>query len=250
MVAPATKSQEGDEMRRGILWGLVLACALALAAAPAPAREVDPVVLPPGTVTIIYSAQEANSILISQGRNTPSTMSWDQAASVSQIKTSQVEHYVRVYSYDSSRLQGGAVGSWMMRASSLRGLTAQEIKDVFALPSLPDYVTCIRVPTGTSLWTGSAGAISGWGDGGAQQMMLVDRIDASNYTYQRQLGQNALWYAPKWPTIPIEQATTWTICPRPAPIPTWNTPTTCWITWPRPPWPAPWNRSAPPATTP
>jgi outer membrane autotransporter protein len=163
----------------------------------AEARDVEPVVLPPGSVVVVYTADEANGILIGQGRNTPTTKSWDGTGSVSQVKSGQVEHYVRVFTYDASRLKGGAVGSWMMRASSLRGLTAQSIKDIFALPTLPTYVTCIRVPTGTNLWTGTAGSITGWGDGGAQQMMLIDRIDSDNYTYQRELGQNALRYAPQ-----------------------------------------------------
>ncbi len=170
--------------------------AVAIWAGPAPARTVDPIVLPPGEVLAVYTSDYANGLLISQGRATTSTKPFEDGRAVDEVRTSQTEHLVRTYTYNSASVKGGAVGSWLMRASSIRGMTPEQIRDFFALPSLPTNVTSVTVPTGTVVWTGTAGAINGWGDGGGQQMFLTSRISADDYVYQRAIGANALWYAP------------------------------------------------------
>jgi outer membrane autotransporter protein len=83
-----------------------------------------------------------------------------------------------------------------MRASSIRGMTPEQVRDFYALPSLPTNLTSVTVPAGTLVWTGTSGPIAGWGDGGGQQMFLNQRISVDNYVYQRAIGANALWYAP------------------------------------------------------
>jgi len=61
------------------------------------------------------------------------------------------------------------------------------VRDLFALPSLPDHVTVVRMPAGTLLRIGEAGPIANWGEGGGEQILLMDRIAVGDYTLQRDL---------------------------------------------------------------
>lgn len=126
--------------------------------------------------------------------------------------TAQTEYYVRLYTLGSTRPDG----PWIMRASTVRGLTMEQLRDRFALPFLPDHITNVLVPAGTCLLSGIAGPIlkpgppppnGPWGNGGAQQTFLVAHNNSDgcrfaflvlgvNYINQRPLGANALWYAP------------------------------------------------------
>lgn len=189
---------------RAALTRLALTAVLAAGLIAAPAAPwcgvasaaEEPVVLPRGEVQAIYSSDYANGSLISQGRATSATKPFLSGQSVEQVRTSQTEYWVRTYSYNPDSLKGGAVGSWLMRASSIRGMTPGEIRDFYALPSTPTNLTSVTVPAGTVVWTGTAGPIAGWGEGGGQQMFLTGRISADYYVYQRAIGANALWYAP------------------------------------------------------
>lgn len=186
---------------RATLTRLALAACLAVGlAAPgsgaALASTTEPVVDPRGEVLAIYSSDYANGLLISQGRATSSTRPFLDDRAVDEVRTSQTEHWVRTYSYNPDSLKGGAVGSWLMRASSIRGMTPEQVRDFYALPSTPTNLTSVTVPAGTVVWSGTAGPIAGWGTGGGQQMFLTGRISADNYLYQRAIGANALWYAP------------------------------------------------------
>lgn len=121
--------------------------------------------------------------------------------------TEQTEYYVRFYAPNAPTNPSYPSGPWIMRASTVRGLTAEQIRDRFALPALPTNVENVLVPAGTCLLSGIAGPIAGWGNGGAQQTFLIghNNSDSCNYNYlqvgtnyinQRPLGANALWYAP------------------------------------------------------
>jgi len=57
----------------------------------------------------------------------------------------------------------------VMRISSVRGLSAQKIRNLFALPNTPSMMTIGLSVTGESFYTGIAAPIEGWGDGGGQQ---------------------------------------------------------------------------------
>jgi outer membrane autotransporter protein len=156
----------------------------------------EPVVVPRGDLQAVYTSDYVNGTLISQGRATSVTKPFLDGRSVEEVRTSQTEYWVRSYSYNPDGLKGGAVGSWLMRASSIRGMTPEQVRDFYALPSLPTNLTSVTVPAGTVVWTGTSGPISGWGGGGGQQMFLTGRISIDNYIYQRAIGANALWYAP------------------------------------------------------
>lgn len=62
----------------------------------------------------------------------------------------------------------------MMRKEDIEGLTAQQIKDKFALPELPKYVSDVHVPKGTRMVVGTVAEQKGWGRGGAIEYETKD----------------------------------------------------------------------------
>lgn len=95
--------------------------------------------------------------------------------------TAQDEKFVRLYDGEVSR----SMGRWVMPASEVKGLSAAQIQEKFALPQLPKYIIEVNVPAGTKLRVGEAGAISGWGAGGGTQIQLLDNIPMSSFTNAR-----------------------------------------------------------------
>lgn len=163
---------------------------------PAWAEQTDRIILPPGQLSGIYSAAFVNQELIDQGRATPTTLPFEQGTNVYEVKTTATTYFVRFYKYDDSRMRGGGVGGWIMPADSVRGLTASQVRDKFALPTLPDYFIAVRVPVGVTLRTGAAGEIDGWGQGGGQQILLMEYIPLSGYKADRPIIGAALSYGP------------------------------------------------------
>jgi outer membrane autotransporter protein len=164
------------------------------------ARPPDPLVLPTGEIQAVLSADQVNQELISQGRATSSTLPFTSGTPVYEIRTSRDLYMVRTYLRDPSRLKDGAVGSWLMNPTTLRGASPTQVRDIFALPALNDYLTTVKVPAGTILRTGSAGPITGWGDGGAQQILLISRLPIANYQQQRTLVDQNLHFSPLVPS--------------------------------------------------
>ena len=66
-----------------------------------------------------------------------------------------------------------AKGAWLMAYSDIEGLTPAQIKDKFALPSMPKYVVEVEVPEGAQLYTGKCNPLEGWGNGGGTQYFLI-----------------------------------------------------------------------------
>jgi len=160
------------------------------------ARAPDPLVFPPGEIQAVLSASEVNQELINQGRATNTTRPFTSGTTVYEIRTTRDLVMVRTYLRDPSRLKDGAVGGWLMSPASLRGISPAQVKDIFALPALNDYLTTVKVPAGTILRIGSAGPIVGWGDGGGQQILLVSRLSLENYQRQRTLVDQNLLFSP------------------------------------------------------
>ncbi|NTU44506.1 MAG: autotransporter outer membrane beta-barrel domain-containing protein [Chlorobiaceae bacterium] len=94
---------------------------------------------------------------------------WALTTSVTSITTTTPQFFIRFYNPSASSNASGQEGSWVMRISSVRGLSAQKIRDLFALPNTPSMMTLGLSVTGESFYTGIAGPIEGWGDGGGQQ---------------------------------------------------------------------------------
>ncbi len=140
------------------------------------------------------SALRVNQYLMSLDPNiTPATYPFDLNTDVTKIRTTQVLYFVRVYDEATG---SRPVGSWIMRASQARGLTATQIRNIQALPALPTHFTLVKVPTGITLYTGVAGAIAGWGDGGATQSKLMGPpfVPRENFTNQQLIGDCFLCY--------------------------------------------------------
>jgi outer membrane autotransporter protein len=177
----------------GPLWGLIF---FLLLNGQALAKSPDPLVLPPGEIRAVLSADSVNQELVNQGRATPVTLPFTSGTSVYEISLSRDLYMVRTYLRDPSRLKDGSVGSWLMNPAALRGISPSQARDLFALPALNDYLTTVKVPVGTLLRTGSAGPILGWGDGGGQQILLISRLPIENYQQQRPLVEQNLFFSP------------------------------------------------------
>lgn len=140
------------------------------------------------------SALTVNQRLAAADPNiTPATYPFDLSTDVTRIKTSETLYFVRMYNEASG---SSAVGSWIVRASELRGKTPEQIRDVLALPSLPDQFTLVEVPAGISMYTGVAGPIAGWGQGGATQSKMLGPpyVPVANYMNRQRLGDCFLCY--------------------------------------------------------
>jgi RHS repeat-associated protein len=125
------------------------------------------------------SGKSVNKTFIDGGGMAP----YDEAFDVVEGITEGVEKFVRVHG------DGNVAGSWMMKASEIKGLSAEQIKDKFSLPSLPTKISDVSVPSGTNIRTGVAGKIDGWGNGGGTQVEVLDRVQPSWISNTRNLTQ-------------------------------------------------------------
>lgn len=97
----------------------------------------------------------------------PTRESYRELARAREVTLQKETKFVRVHG-------GKQVGEWVMREDDLRDannrpLTRAEIKDKFALPSLPEYVSDVHVPAGTRMRVGTVKEHADWGAGGGTQ---------------------------------------------------------------------------------
>jgi outer membrane autotransporter protein len=138
-------------------------------------------ILPPHQLIQLLTADVANQGLIDQGRATPQTLPFLGGSQVTELRTIADGYYIRYFVYDPSRFQNGAVGGWMMLATDVMGKPVNDVKDLYALPQFPNHFVVVKVPAGTLMRTGTAGPISGWGQGSGQQILLMDYISVDDY---------------------------------------------------------------------
>ncbi|MDR3478500.1 MAG: autotransporter outer membrane beta-barrel domain-containing protein [Gammaproteobacteria bacterium] len=141
---------------------------------------------------------------------------FDTHYAVTEIQPTQDQYFVRVYAGPSDN---GAVGTYIVRSQFIRGLSPEQIKNLLALPTLPNKLAYVKVPAGSQygLWTGIAGPINTpaypYGNGGGQQTKIIGRhvnstppadpANFANYTYvpvvdylnPEYIGASALSYA-------------------------------------------------------
>jgi len=233
----------GHGLYRPVSSVLAVALGVVLWSSGALALTPDPIT-PPQGLTTWRTADDVNGELIARGQNIYGnypeynydfydTRSFDTGLNVANVVTSQTEYLVRVYKKGAQ----SPTGRWLMHASSIRGLTPQQISDYFALPvQQPDSVSIVRVPAGTRFWVGRAGAITEFppsfsaapGNGGGLQFYnpyfapptssdpskpwvptspwtgtedtSVFFLDAKYYEVtDRPLGAQALFYGPRLP---------------------------------------------------
>ena len=174
-----------------------LASALLLCLSPFAAAEPwQNITQPIGTLLVNppESALSVNQYLMSLDKNiTPATYPFDLRTDVTKIRTTQTLYFVRVYDEATG---SKPVGSWIMRASEARGLNTAQIRNIQALPDVPTKFTFIKVPAGITLYTGIAGPIVGWGDGGANQSKVIGPpyVPEINHINQQLIGDCLLCY--------------------------------------------------------
>jgi outer membrane autotransporter protein len=154
---------------------------------------------------------------------------FEQGTLITEIQPTQLTHFVRFYTPAAG---GTPYGAWIMFPSEVRGLTAVQLRDKFALPVDPSHIVSVDIPpsptTGSTpgkkygLWTGIADPIwlpanppaqpypFFWGHGGGVQTRIMADAHGttyfpdyiypptdSNYRYHQQpLGVQALSYKP------------------------------------------------------
>jgi hypothetical protein len=113
---------------------------------------------------------------------------YDRGRRAREIVVEKETVFVRVHGTDN---QGS---SWLMRREDLydsngKQLTAQQLKDKFALKELPTHVSDVHVPANTRLRVGTVAPQEGWGEGGAIQYELKgkDRLPESAFRDKRKL---------------------------------------------------------------
>jgi hypothetical protein len=124
---------------------------------------------------ITRSADDVNISFIEKGYKAP----YKKGTVVTEYITSETEKFVRVHGKDNK------YSSWMMKKSEIDGLNPVEIQNRFALPETPTYISDVSVPEGIKLRMGTAEAVPEWGNAGAIQYELLQRIDNNNFTNTR-----------------------------------------------------------------
>lgn len=165
------------------------------------------------SVASITTGANANSYLNSN----PPTAAFVANSPAYVVVTSVPSVYARVFTAGTTN----AVGSFIAPTSAIRGLTPQQIRDVLALPYLPDSSTLVNVPAGTCVLYGTAAPINTnfaanpptiptpgpWGNGGVLQGNLIGTssspgcqnasfLPAGNYFNRQFINGNALAYRP------------------------------------------------------
>ena len=127
-------------------------------AAELTARRADELIaqsLPSGSqVTGLRTADAANAAAKASGFGPP----FVPGSSIVELTSDQGVKFVRVYVDLPER--SSQVGSWIMRAEDVAGLTPQQIASKYALPQVPTRITDVQLPPGVKLEASVAGAIS------------------------------------------------------------------------------------------
>jgi len=96
---------------------------------------------------------------------------------ISQFRTIKTEVYLRV-----SNSPEGIRGQWLVKASSIKGLSPQQIQQELALPEVPTQMGEVVVPSGTLMRAGPVGANSfGPGNLNITQYQLMEPIPNSSF---------------------------------------------------------------------
>ncbi len=105
------------------------------------------------SVPSISSGADANTYL----NLGPPTESFTPSAPAVVIRTAVPTQYVRVFTAGVTNPVGGFIAG----SNAVRGLNAAQIRDVLALPNLPDSITIVQIPASTCMIVGQAASILG-----------------------------------------------------------------------------------------
>lgn len=162
---------------------------LSVLVTPARGEDWRNLVQPLGTLVSVQTAATVNALL---GGKPP----FDTATDVTTINTSRPQYFVRFYNPTDPAYPSNAIGSWIMRAGAVRGLTPAQVRDLFALPAMPTHMVIVLAPSGSNMYTGIAGPIAGWGAGSGQQSKLIGPpwVPSGNFLNQQPIMANILSY--------------------------------------------------------
>lgn len=124
------------------------------------------------------TAEQINEFWRLQGYTNPPYM---VNSVVKEFTLAETTQFVRVYDNSTSFMRGG----WVMKADDVTGLTAEQIKDKFALQYLPKYICDVEVEAGAKMHCGVAGEIPGWGKGGGIQFDMNNSRTAGSFFNER-----------------------------------------------------------------
>jgi outer membrane autotransporter protein len=212
-----------------VLWRCLLPLvAISVATTTVEAQTSSGLPLPPGavisgpifrrdgtTVPSITSGADANAYL----RLTPPTDAFTPVSPALVVRTTAPTQYVRFFTQGVTN----PVGGFIVGSNAVRGLNAAQVRDVLALPFLPDSLTIVQVPVSTCMIIGQAAPILGnfpadpahgipapgpWGHGGAIQDSLVgissnpgcanpQFVPSADFVNQQPIGAAALSYRPR-----------------------------------------------------
>lgn len=219
----AGKGSTPTGVRRAILLLAAVAAALAAFAPLASAQDTTGLPLPPGQIIpgpIFRSdATFVPSITVGADANTylnigPPTEPFTPATPAVVVRTTVATQYVRAFTAGVTNQAGGFIAG----SNTVRGLTAAQIRDVLALPFLPDSLTIALVPVGTCMIVGEAAPILGnfpanppnipapgpWGHGGITQERLLGASASpgcgstfTSFIDAQPIGAAALSYRPR-----------------------------------------------------
>jgi uncharacterized protein YhjY with autotransporter beta-barrel domain len=218
-------------MRRKRLSIAGLAMWLVATVGVADAQQLSMPPLPPGTLLTGPIAYQGGSgfipsITTGAAANNyvgafPPVLSFVPNAPAAVVLTSAPTQWVRFYTAGAEGDMGSPVGSWIAGTNAVRGLTAEQVKDVLALPSLPTSLAITRAPAGTCILAAQGNAVLGnfpanppdiptpgpWGHGGTPQYYIIGQsnnphcvaaqdLADSAYIVQLDMGTYALAYTP------------------------------------------------------
>lgn len=168
--------------------------------------------IPPFT-TPTTPLEEVNYIAAQWDFNVrPDTVPFDQTVAVTEIVLTKPQNFVRLLDPAAGST---ANGPYMARSEYVRGLTPEQLKDRFALPTTPTDIIQVELPaspdptTGKefALWTGVAAPVAEFGQGGGVQNRIIADFNGTHYfpdyayaigvrNHQQPIGKYALSYRP------------------------------------------------------
>ena len=106
-------------------------------------------------------SEDINKWWLEQGYDKPP---YTPGTKVQEIELIDDTKFVRVYDGENSHLYGG----WLMKAEDIKGLSASQIQNKFALPIMPKFVGEVTIPKGSVLRMGEVNPLFGLSGGGTQ----------------------------------------------------------------------------------
>ncbi len=124
-------------------------------------------------ITQYHTAKSVNDWWAKQGYDNPP---YAENTIIQVITLKEDIVFVRVYDGEISGMYGG----WVMNANDIKGLTAAQVQDKYALPAIPKYIAEVKLKAGDTISMGQAAPIFGANGGGTQFDLMGQYIGEFN----------------------------------------------------------------------